>query len=86
MYTIALVVQRLILWYLPPFLYAVVTIEFQSVAYSVSEGSGSVGIVVAKRGLTTSAIIVEFSTTDMSASGSTAHFEVLWYGLKFALQ
>ena len=60
-----------VLWYLPLFLYAVVTIEFQSAVYSVSEGSGSVNIVVAKRGSTTSAIIVEFSTTDVSASGKT---------------
>ena len=60
-----------VLWYLPLFLCAVVTIEFQSAVYSVSEGSGSVDIVVAKRGSTTSAIIVEFSTTDVSASGKT---------------
>ena len=52
--------------------YAVVTIEFQSVTYSVLEGSGSVGIAVAKRGLTTSAIVVEFSTTNVSASGKTS--------------
>ena len=56
---------------LPLFLYTVVTIEFQSAVYSVSEGSGSVDIVVAKRGSTTSTIIVELSTTDVSASGKT---------------
>ena len=40
------------------FLLAVVTIEFQCIEYVVSEGNGSVSLVVVKRGSSTSAIAV----------------------------
>ena len=51
------------------FLRAVVTIEFQSMAYVVSEGNGSVSLVVVKRGSSTSTITVELSTVNGSALG-----------------
>ena len=57
------------LWYLPFFLHAVVIIEFQSMEYVVSEGNGSVSLVVVKRGSSTSAIAVELSTVNATASG-----------------
>ena len=51
------------------FLLAVVTIEFQCMEYVVSEGNGSVSLVVVKRGSSTSAIAVELSTVNANASG-----------------
>ena len=56
---------------LPLLLHAVVTVEFQSAVYFPREVTLYNYIVVAKRGSTTSAIIVELSTTDISASGKT---------------
>ena len=50
-------------------LHAVVTIEFQCMAYTVSEESGSVSLVVVKRGSSTSTIAVELSTVNQNATG-----------------
>ena len=50
---------------------AAVTVEFDPTSYSVSESDGFANITVVKRGQTTQALSVNFTTADGTAVGES---------------